>query len=279
MSQTTVQEDDSILFGSAKVEIAPYGTSNWVDIGAADGVKFTFRPKYVTIEFDNTEEWRRYANADEAIVSGTFYELSAANINEVLRGIGVYGQTTGAPGQTVTDEAVVLDGTEEVSLAKRMPFSAGEPAEVTITNVDSLAGAGGTSYTRAGSATGGDYVITLKQDGRTCIARTTDSDITDGQTVYVSYTYTTVTADTLDIGGITALSYVKVRLTNRRPSDSKDYIVLGHKATLDGDLGWTYGKDGDQKPYGCPFSFKLTKDTLQANQYQLFQITDQQSVV
>lgn len=275
MAHTQVLNPNSILFGSALVEIAPYDTGVFVSIGAADGVKFSFKPKFEVIEFDNVEVWRKYANADEASIAGTWYELSAANIKRVLGGMATLtNEPAGAP-ITVTDEPVKLTGTAQMRLAKRN----GNGSLITISNCDSAAGAGGTSFTLAGSVTGGDYAVSTDAQGYTCIARTADSDIPTGTVVYVTYQYTPNAYQTIDVGGVSVLDFVKVRLTNRRPSDQKDFVITCHKATIDGDLGWTFGKDGNLKPLGSPFTFKAIKDTTAPEGSQLFRIKDEQSVV
>lgn len=274
MAQTTVQNDNAILFGSAKIEIAPYTTGVYSNIGAADGIKFNFKPKFEVIEFDNTEVWKKYANADEATISGTWYELSAENIKKVLGGMANLDTVTADP-VLVANEAITLTGV----VSQRLAHKNGAGTEVATITVKSESG-GGTTYTRAevGSSSS-DYAIAVDGDGYTTIVRTPGSDIASGATVFVNYTYTPAASKTIDVGGITALDFLKIRLTNTRPSDSKQFIVVCHKATIEGDLSWTYGKDGNLKPLGSPFTFKAIKDTTLASGYQLFQIKDEQSVV
>ena len=274
MAQTTVQNDNAILFGSAKIEIAPYTTGVYSNIGAADGIKFNFKPKFEVIEFDNTEVWKKYANADEATISGTWYELSAENIKKVLGGMANLDTVTADP-VLVANEAITLTGV----VSQRLAHKNGAGTEVATITVTSESG-GGTTYTRAAvGSSSSDYAIAVDGDGYTTIVRTPDSDIATGATVFVNYTYTPAASKTIDVGGITALDFLKIRLTNTRPSDTKQFIVECHKATIEGDLSWTYGKDGNLKPLGSQFAFKAIKDTTLASGYQLFKLTDEQSVV
>lgn len=278
MAQTTVQNDNAILFGSATIEIAPYATGVYSNIGAADGIKFNFKPKFEVIEFDNTEVWKRFANSDEATITGTWYELSAENIKKVLGGMANLGIVTTDP-VAITNEVITLTGVNSKRLAHKPAMPPKTYSEVASISVTSESG-GGTTYTRAevGSESS-DYAIAVDGDGYTTIVRTPGSDIPSGATVFVNYTYTPAASKTIDVGGIAALDFLKIRLTNTRPSDSKQFIVMCHKATIEGDLSWTYGKDGNLKPLGSPFAFKAIKDTTLASGYQLFQITDEQSVV
>lgn len=275
MGQTTVQDDDSVLFGSAKIELGLYsaGIGAVTDIGAANGVKFQFSPKSTTISFDNTEEWKRFADSAEATITGTLFEVNGDNVAKLLSGASVKTPVAANP-VAVTDESITLTLTG----AKRLAKKNGAGTEVsTIVVTDST---GAVTYDRAGHAAAGDYVIGVDVDGYTTIARSAAaSTITTGETVFVDYSYTPNASVTVDVGGITAQDYLIARLTNVRPSDSKAYTIICHKVALAGDMTWSYGADGDLKPIGMPITLKAIKDLTKANKYQLFQIVDEQSVV
>lgn len=274
MGQTQVLDDDAVLFGSAKIELGLYsgGLAGLVDIGAANGVTFTFPPKQEIVKFDNTEEWKRYSNADAATINGTIFEVSADTVAKLLSGTAKRTVVAGDP-TAVTDEHVILTGTAMQRLAHKNGAGT-EVASIVVTN-----STGTVTYDRATDAAGGDYVVALDAGGNTCIARTADSTIVSGATVYVDYSYTPNDAVQVDVGGILDQDYLIARLTNTRPSDSKIYQITCWKVALGGDLKWTYAPDESLQPNGLPITLEAIKDQTRPNGEQLFRLYDEQSVV
>ncbi len=269
MGQTTVQDDESVMFGSAKIELGLYndGLAGLVDIGAANGVEFAFGPKYEIVKFDNTEEWRRYTNADKATISGTIFEVNGDNVARLLAGMVKRENVAGTP-TLVQGEVHVLNDTDAVRLDHKMGVK-GEVASIKVTNE-----AGDVTYTR-----GDDYAVGVDADGYTVIARVVGGRITDGQMVKVEYSYTPYEAIQLDVGGITEQEYLIARLTNTRPDDGKIYQITCWKVALAGDLKWAYNPDDEIKPNGLPITLEAIKDQTRENKEQLFRIYDEQSVV
>lgn len=269
MGQTKVQKDESILFGSAKIELGLYadGLAGIVDIGAANGTEFAFPPTQEIVEFDNTEEWRRYTNADKATITATMFEANGPNIARLLAGMAKKTVIPGTP-VAVEEETHVLSGTNAVRLENKN----GAGTEVaSIVVVDSLDGA---------TVRNTDYVISVDSAGYTTIARVSGSEkIAEGEEVKVSYSYTPNAAVQVDVGGITEQEYLICRLTNTRPSDGKIYQITCWKVALTGDLKWAYAADKDLKPFGVPFSLEAIKDQTRPNKEQLFRIYDEQSQV
>ena len=272
MGQTKVNDDDSIMFGSAKIELGLYtdGLAGLRDMGAANGTETSFPNKQEIITFDNTEEWKRFSNADSATITTTLFEANGPNIALLMAGIAKRTNITASP-VAVDDEPHTLSGTNSVRLDNRN----GNGAEVsTIVVTDS------TTPTPVEAVRNTDYVVSVDSDGYTCIARVSGSlVISDGETVKVSYSYTPNAAVQIDVGGIKPQEYLICRLTNTRPSDSKIYQHTFWKVALAGDLKWTYGVDGDLKPNGLPVTLEAIKDQTRENGEQLFRIYDEQSQV
>lgn len=269
MGQTTVQDDDSILFGSAKIETALYtaGIGALADIGAANGVKFAFPPKSEIITFDNTEEYTRFSNADKATITFETFEPNGPNLVKFMAGMAT-GTPVAASPVAITDELHTLTGTTST----RLTHKNGAGTEVSTIVVTDYAGNAAVRNT--------DYVIAIDNDGYTTIARVSGSTvITTGEVVKVDYSYTPNAAYQVDVGGIKEQAYIIIRLTNTRPSDSKIYQITGWKGVLAGDLSLSFNADGTLKPNGVPITIELIKDTSLANGAQLFKIYDEQSQV
>ena len=267
MGQTKVQNDDAVLFGSAKVELGLYknGLAGLMDMGALNGTEFAFPPTQEIVEFDNTEEWRRYTNADKATISATMFEAHGQNIATLLAGMAKKTIIPADP-VTVEDEPHVLSGTNAV----RLDYRNGAGTEVASIEV--------TNALDATVDRGTDYVVSVDSAGYTCIARNPESiAISNGGTVTVSYSYTPNSAIQVDVGGITEQEYLICRLTNTRPTDDKIYQITCWKVALTGDLKWAYAADKDLKPFGVPFQLEAIKDQTRENKEQLFRIYDEQS--
>lgn len=270
MGQTKVQNDDAILFGSAKVELGLYtqGLAGLMDMGALNDTEFAFPPTQEIVEFDNTEEWRRYTNADKATISATMFEAHGQNIATLLAGMSKKTVIPGNP-VAVEDETHVLSGTNAVRLENKN--GAG-------TEVSSIVVTDSTTPDPVEAVRNTDYVVSVDSAGYTTIARVSGSlVIADGETVTVSYSYTPNSAIQVDVGGITDQEYLICRLTNTRPSDDKIYQITCWKVALTGDLKWTYAADKDLKPFGVPFQLEAIKDQTRPNKEQLFRIYDEQS--
>lgn len=269
VTQTTVQESNAIRFGAGKLEYENDALS-WVDVGWVEDAKFGDRWEKVTLKGANVGTIRVRIKDHEMFIEGSFGEVNLTTLKALRGTIDTISSTAGVE-TTATDEPVVLTGI----VPMRLLHKNGAGTEVTITNCDSAAGAGGTAYTRAGSATGGDYFVGIDADGYTIIGRTADSDITTGSTVYVTYTYTPYAAKILKSGGKTEITFRRWRLTNL-DENGKKFEVIMKKGTIDGGLSIDLKPDDSGENWLCPFAITgVVNGTLTVGE-QLFEITDEQ---
>ena len=268
MAHTTVLTPNSLKFGSAKLELGLYsaGVGGLADIGAGNGFAFKFEPTEEIVEFDNTEEYATYFNAKSATITGELAEVNAANVSTILAGIVASTPVAGDP-VAITNELHTLTGTA----AARLDHKSGAGTEAESITVTDYAGNAATRNT--------DYVIAVDAQGFTTIARVSDSAvISTGEVVKVSYTYTPYASTQLDAGGTGSRTYLMARLTNTRPSDSKNFQITLWKVKSIAGLEWVFGKDSEStKPLTTKITLEAIKDTTRANGQQLFRILDEQS--
>lgn len=267
VSQTTVQDSNTILFGSAKVEVGDtLGTM--VDVGAMDDVAFEETKDVVTMKFDNTGDFKKYIKNHRAKVTGTMYEMALEKM-KIMRGdidnfatvLGTEVTLAGA-----THEKVTLTGTEVIALANRN----GDKTVVNITAVKQ-----NTDTTPATYVVNSDYVVVLLPDGRTGIARTTGSTIASGATVRVEYKYTPASGKKLSTGGKVTITPKVMRITNVNEL-GKIFQITMFKASNEDGMQITYNAQDSDKANGLKLTVEAICDPTRPVGEQLFEIYSEQ---
>lgn len=270
VTQTTVQEDNAIRFGAGKLEYESDALA-WVDVGWVEDAKFGDRWEKVTLKGANVGTIKIRIKNHEMFIEGKLGEVNLTTLKAIRGEIDTITPVAG-DSATVTDEPVVLTGLAPTRLAHKN----GAGTVVTITNVDSLAGSGGTAYTLAGSASGGDYYVGVDAQGYTFIGRTADSDIVSGSTVYVTYTYTPYASKIMKSGGKTEVTFRRWRLTNI-DENGKKFQVTMKKGAVDGGLSIDLKPDDSGDNWLCPFAITGVVDGTLPVGEQLFEIEDEQN--
>ncbi len=263
MFQTTVQEAKTLRFGSGKLEIGD-DIGTLVNLGIMTDIVFEETFDRIVVTPDNGPKVTIGIRNHEASIQGNLLEVNLSNLNLIRGGIDNYETVTAAP-VTVTNEAVVLNGTNFVRLANKN----GNKTEVTAITVTNTAGA--VTYAR-----NTDYVMAVDSQGFTCIARIAGGTITDKQTVHVDYTYTPAAAKKLTSGGKYAIEPKVVRITNTN-DDNKEFRVTIYKAENAGGIKLELQSDHEGEVIPTPISLVGTVDTTRTAGDQLFEIYDEQS--
>jgi len=158
-NQTTVQEEATIRFGSAKVEMgATVGAL--VNVGAVRNALWKYMFDKVKVESDNAGTIVRGVRNETCQVSADHMEINLENIASYYAGILSHDTVAAAP-VSITDETQVLTGTTENVLTYRN----GDKTEVDSIVVTNAAG----TLTLVRDC---DYVINVNANGFTTIART-----------------------------------------------------------------------------------------------------------
>jgi hypothetical protein len=262
--QTSVQNSNTIRFGSGKVEVGP-DIDNLVNLGAMRDVKFTDEFDVVEIETDNTAPITVGVKNHTATIEGDMIEIDLANLNVIRGGIDTLTDVAGTP-VSVTDEAHTLNDTDSV----RLDHKNGDGSEVStivVTDASSNAAVRNT-----------DYVIAVDSEGYTTIARVSGSTvIDDGEGILVSYDYTPNTAKKLTSGGKVTISDRVARITNV-DENGKIFRITVYKAKSQQGLELEFAGDDEDDVATYSLALKGVLDSSRTAGDQLFEIYDEQGV-
>jgi hypothetical protein len=158
MAQTTVQHEETIRFGSAKLEMgATVGTL--VDVGAVRDALWEYRFDKTTVKSDNAGVIFDAVRNEECGVSANLMEVNLEILGQFFSGVLTHATVAAAP-VAITDESHVLTGTTESALTYRNGAGT-EVSTIVVTN-----SAGTTTMVRDC-----DYVVNVNADGYTTISR------------------------------------------------------------------------------------------------------------
>ncbi len=95
MSQTTVQNDQKIAFGSGKLEYSTDSGSTWTDLGAMKNIVFTESWEEVEVLSDNAGTIKSGIRNQVASIAGNLIEIDLAKLNSLRGGIDTYTADAG----------------------------------------------------------------------------------------------------------------------------------------------------------------------------------------
>lgn len=260
--QTTVQDSNTVRFGSAKIE-AGATVGALVDVGAANNVVFTETWDAVRVKSHNAGTIKVGIQNQMAKVTFDMLETNLTRLNALRGGIDTYSTTAGVL-TTVTDESVTLDGVT----ATRLAYANGDGSiagSIVVTN--------GAAVVRTLNT---DYTVGVDSAGYTVITRIAGGAISDGETVLVDYTYTPNTAKNLSSGGKFTMTQNVLRLTNTNAAGKKYEITFYKTNTAEG-INFTYNDDDNVEPDVTSVVMECERDESLAAGAQLFTIVDEQA--
>ena len=263
MQQTIVQESKTLRFGSGIFEVGD-DIGSLVNLGVMNDIVFDETIERAIVPTDNAGDVDLGIIDQKAALQGNLGEINLSNLNLIRGGIDNYETVDAAP-VAVTNEAVVLNGTNFVRLANKN----GDKSEVTAITVTDITGV--TTYAR-----NTDYVMAVDSQGYTCIARIAGGTITDKATVHVDYTHTPAAAKKLTSGGKFTIAPKVVRVTNTNAA-GKIFRVTVYKAKNEAGIKFEFPGDKDTELMTVPVNLVGTVDTTRTAGDQLFEIYDEQS--
>lgn len=269
MSQTTIQNSESLRWGSAKVEAALYsdGFGSLQNLGAIRELVITESWENVTVESDNAGTVKKYIKNQKLNVKFNWLEPQLTKLY-MLRGqsIDTYATVAASP-TAVTDEEVVLNDTDFTAFAYWNADGTIVSSIVVTTNAS-------TPVTLTKDT---DYGVAVSSDGKTGIVRIVGGAISDGDTVLVDYSYTPASQKTLSTGGGNTISPVVLRFTNT-DEDSDDLRIDVYEGYINAGINLTFMSDQADDVNGCPMEFEVVRDESRTSKDQLMKIYDAQSV-
>ena len=260
--QTTAQDEDTIRFGSAKIEVGT-SSADLQDLGLVSGVAIKEDYTLVELKADNGAPITKGNKEHTVSLSFEMWELDLTKLALIRGGLDSTGSVAATP-VTVTNEALTLTGTT----AKKLAFKNGDGSEVgsiVVTDASSNAAVRNT-----------DYVVSVDSAGYTTIARVAASTVIGtGEGVLVDYSYTPLANKTMSSGGLSTIAARYVRVTNINSAGKKFQIDI-YKAKVVGGLDFSYPADDGDEPLKPKIEMKGEYDTTRTAGDQLFKITDEQ---
>lgn len=262
--QTTTQKVNSIRFGSAKIEVGE-DVVGLVNLGTAQNIEFTEEFTPIVLKPDNAPEITVGVREHYATAKFDLWEVDLSNLNLIRGGIDTYTAIAGVQ-VPVTDEPVKLTGTKMVRLANKNGDGS-EPTSITVKGSDDSVMVRNT-----------DYFLGVDAEGWPVIGRvTTSSNIEDGETVKVTYTYTPNASAKLSTGGKNIINPRVVRLTNTNAAGKKFQITI-YAAKNQKGIELKLPGDDSEDPVAVPIELKGIIDPTRTAGDQLFEILDEQGV-
>ena len=263
MAQTSIQQQQTIRFGSGVMEVGAT-VGSLVNIGAFRGGKFTEEFDKVTITSDNAGTVYEGITNHKASLECELMEINLANLSSFYAGAHTMTVVPATP-IAITNEVAVLSTTVAHRLAHRNAAGT-EVATIVVRSVS-----GSVTFVR-----NTDFVVSIDAAGFTNIARIPGSaTLTSGMTVHISYSYTPAAHRLYEAGGPQILVAQVARFTNRNVQDQRFEITVW-KATSESGISIEFKADNADDVNVAPIKITGTCDTLRTQGRQLFTILDEQ---
>ncbi len=267
MRQTTVQEMDSIRFGSGKFEV--YDGAAWVDLGAMRNIVFEESWDKVTVESDNAGPVRVGIKNHKAALGGDLMEFNLDNLYLMRGGLDKLTNVAGilVPGALQTHVATEWTWNTFYPIENQN----GDGSTITINSVKHNPGGGGevayaagTEYTKVN--VNGVWGVVFHNAGGALI----------GHSPVINYDYTPNAHKTLSSGGYVTIDPVAVRVTNENEAGEMFRIEV-YKAEIESGISITLPPDDGEDPAMVPIKLEGSIDSTRTVGDRLFIITDEQN--
>jgi hypothetical protein len=262
----TTETASQVLTGAVKIEVsASANMAGAVDIGAANGVKYTEEMKVSTLENDNAVD-RDIVTEQKGMIEFEQTQM----LNEAARAI-----MRGSLDTIVTNAGSAVPAATQLVVSGTWDFNefiefANQNGDGTIITVGSVVGA-----TDGALVAETDYFVTLNPDGKYGIIIIDSTDVTTiAQNVTITYAYTPNASVDYYTGGMSELPFFYVRLTNENEDgDTVVWLTTGKCNLAKGDeiVFKKYNADDPRVP--IPVSIQVRQDISLATGRQLMKRT------
>ena len=219
MSQTSIQRNDAIRFGSAKLEIGA-DFSSLTDLGAIRDLVVGHKGSTVEILFDNTESIKFFKDGQKMSFKFLLAEIDLTILSQLEQGFVTLATVAGTPvvGATQVIASGALSDKEWIALEHQM-------GDGTAPSITSIVGATNGALTAAAD----DWEIVLGPDGRYGIV----FNVTEGATlttmaqiITITYDYTPNAAKELTFADFGQKTEFVARITNTDDAGAVFYVNL-----------------------------------------------------
>ncbi len=272
MEQTTVQNSNTIRFGSGKVEVGD-DVGSLVNLGAMQGVTFEETWDKIEVMSDNAGVIEAGIRNHRAAISGDLMEIELENLSELRGGLDNYSTSDGSSvtGETQTES----QGDWSFDSFIKLENQNGDGSAITASDVTDVSG--GTDGTLS---EGDDYFVGQNAQGESGIFMADDSATnltTESQDITITYDYTPAASQTLKSGGKQSINPKVIRITNEDENGNVFQITI-FKATTEEGITIELPSDDAEEPATTPINLQGTLDEDRTVGEQLFEIYDEQGV-
>ena len=271
MRQTTVQEFNSIRFGSGKFEVED-SLGAWHNLGAMRDIQFEEEWDKIVVLSDNAGPIVQGIRNHMAALGGNLMEISLEKLSVLRGGMDEYEEDAGTP--VIDEDQVILLGSWAFETWVQLD---GQNADGSVPTINPATGV--TGSTNGDLANENDYNLVIGKNGKWGIVlheggTTLD---TEAQNITVTSSYTPAEKKTLKSGGRQMLAARAVRVTNTN-EDGDEFIITIYKATTEEGIVIDFQGDHEEDPAMVPIQMKGTMDESKSVGEQLFMIEDYQNV-
>ncbi len=266
MSQTTVQRQNAIRFGSAKFEIGD-SIGALSNIGALRNVKAVESWDEVLVESGNAGVLLKKIKNQKLTLSADYLEPDMEALNIIRGGIDTYSTVAGV----LVNNAIqtVLSGAWSYNTF--IPFIY-ENGDGTAPNIDSVTGS-----TDGALVAETDYFLSQDAQGRWGIfVKDSVTVTTEAQNLVIQMDYTPAASKKLSSGGKFTIDAKVIRLTNTNEA-GKTLVIVVYNAYNSKALELNFPDDNADDVMIVPLGLVAEVDASRSAGDQLYEITDQQS--
>jgi hypothetical protein len=214
MPQTTIQKQDSIRFGSGKLEMgANFGALT--NLGAVRNLVFNSLKEDVQIDFDNTNPMKKFVKGIDASITVDIAEIDMTTFSLTDAGWAIVTPVAGAPVAGETD--LIVSGTWSYNEFQPIEHQNGDGSTITINSVVGATDGALVSET--------DYFKGQDSDGVWGIFIKDSATVTTlAQNITIDYDYTPNASKVVTFNDFGTKTLKVARITNTN-SAGKTFII------------------------------------------------------
>lgn len=265
MPMTSVQQANTITFGSGIFSVSPYGGAGYINLGALRNIVFEETWTENRIMSDNAGVIKKSITNQQASLAGDLMEIDLTNLNLIRGGIDNYAPVAAAPVVGVSE--VIVSGDWAYNTFIPLGHSMGDGTLITVTSVT--------------GSTDGLLVVKVDYDnvlvgGVTGITITDSTTVTTlAQNMTIVYTYTPNASKTLSSGGKYTITPIAVKVVNTNVA-GEDFIIEIYKAANANGITLNLQPDEEGNPNVIPIKLTGDLDVVRTAGDMLFKVTSEQ---
>lgn len=267
MAQTQIQNEKSIRFGSAKIEIGK-DEESLVNIGALRGIEITESMTKNDIKSDNAGTIKSLVSEHKVELKANMLEIDLDVLEKIRGGID---SVSLLPGEKIEKTHTFEKGSYATETNILIPFSNFDESVLEVLKVEAKDGATVRVIDEA------DYAVSLSADKKTEIVFEDASVDPATENIVITFNHAPNGMKVFTTGGRSSVEPSVVRVTNTNDK-GKMFRVTIYKATSGSGLGLSFQSDEATDVMASAITLTGNIDASREVGDQLFKIEDEQGV-